>query len=190
MDHVRAARERLEQASDLPAVLEAACTAFEDMLAVIQDQQDRLGAAFAAFILAGASAANGRFAVITAPSLPRSTSAAVPDATRPGGGVSTYDAATALAGLSRQLASRLDQASGWAAEPADRAACAEAARHARALFTRFGAAPNVVTGICRRRRCSGVWHAAALAALAVSTKLARSVGVRPVAPRPVVCCWS
>jgi hypothetical protein len=138
---IRAARHRLEHAADLPAVLAAACAAFEDMLAVIQARQDQLGPDFAAYMLAGASAADGRFAVIAAPSLP--PPAVVPAAC--GGGDpdiadvdAGLDAGAALAGLARVLAGRLGQAATMAAHPADRAACADAAWHAGLLAARLG----------------------------------------------------
>ena len=70
MDRIDTARARLEHASGLPAVLDAAYDAFEDMLGVIEAQQDPGGGAFAAFVMAGAAAANGRNAVAAAPSLP------------------------------------------------------------------------------------------------------------------------
>lgn len=140
MDQLRFARDRLERASDVPAILEAACTAFEDMLVMIQTWQDQLGPAFAAFMLAGASAANGRFTVIAAPSLPRHAAAATVNAGGDRGpDLSAEDAGVALAGLGQLLATRLDQAATWAADPADRDACADAARHARAVCARLGA---------------------------------------------------
>ena len=43
MDRVAALRTRLEQARDLPAILDAAYDAFEGMLLVIHGQEDRAG---------------------------------------------------------------------------------------------------------------------------------------------------
>ena len=70
MDQIESARARLEQATGLPAVLDAAYDAFEEMLSALEDQQDRGGGAFAAFVMSGAAAANGRDALAAAPSLP------------------------------------------------------------------------------------------------------------------------
>jgi hypothetical protein len=68
MDQIAVARERVEQAAGLPAILSAAYDAFEDMLPVIEELQDPGGGAFAAFVMSGASAASGRDAVAAAPS--------------------------------------------------------------------------------------------------------------------------
>lgn len=45
MDQIAAARDRLEGASELPAILGAAYDAFEVMLPVIEEQQDPGGGA-------------------------------------------------------------------------------------------------------------------------------------------------
>jgi hypothetical protein len=136
MDRFAAVRARLEQASDLPGVLDAAYGAFEGMLAVIWGQADGAGGGFAAFVMSAGPAANGRDAVAGAPSLPQ----AVPGGVRfaagePAAGVSEQEAAAALAGLSALLASRLADAAAWAADAADRAACADAAWHAGAIWS-------------------------------------------------------
>jgi hypothetical protein len=142
MDRIDAVRARLQQTTDLPAILDAAYDAFEDMLPAIQDQQDPGGGAFAAFVMSGAMAANGRDAVAAAPSLPsaRSNEAALTAAPPPG--VPAQDVAAALAGLSRLLASRLDAAAALSADVRDRAACAQAARHAASICSLLGGAPQ------------------------------------------------
>ena len=105
LGRIAAVRGRLEQASDLAGVLDAAYEAFEAMLAVIHGQEDRAGAGFAAFVMSAASAANGRDAVAAAPSLP---SAVAPGGLLAAGGlaadVSEDEAAAAVALLSRLLA--------------------------------------------------------------------------------------
>ena len=73
MDTITAARARLEHATGLPAILDAAYDAFEDMLPAIEAQQDPGSAAFTAFVMSAASAANGRDAIAAAPSLPAAT---------------------------------------------------------------------------------------------------------------------
>jgi hypothetical protein len=106
------------------------------MLTVIRCHEERDDAAFAAFILSAAAAANGRDQVAAAPSLP--SGAAVIRHTAETNGVmaepGVTEVALALAGLSDLLASRLAAATA-AAGPADREACLHAARHA----TRIGA---------------------------------------------------
>jgi hypothetical protein len=59
MEQIESARARLEDAIELPAVLDAAYDAFEEMLREIENQQDGGGGAFSAFVMSGAAAANG-----------------------------------------------------------------------------------------------------------------------------------
>ena len=132
MDTITAARARLEQAAGLPAILDAAYDAFEDMLPAIEARQDPGSAAFTAFVMSAASAANGRDAIAAAPSLPAATHRVVTTA-RTLATVTAAQAAAALTGLSRVLVSRLNAAAGLSADVGDRAACASAARHAAAV---------------------------------------------------------
>src|SRR6266702_2096158 len=136
MDRIATMHARLGQAGDLPGILDAAYDAFEAMLPVIGGQEDRAGPGFAAFVMSAASAANGRDAVASAPSLPPAPAGhcSLADGDPPAG-VSEQDAAAALAGLSQLLASRLEDAAARAADLADRAACALAARHAAAIWS-------------------------------------------------------
>ena len=71
MRQVTAAGNRFRQAHGLPAVLDAACDAFEAILTVIGDYEDTTstGAAIT-FLLVATQAANGRDALLFAPSLP------------------------------------------------------------------------------------------------------------------------
>ena len=62
-------RARLEHAVGLTAVMDAAYDAFENLLAVIREHEDPASGLFAAFMFAAASAANGRDAILFAPSL-------------------------------------------------------------------------------------------------------------------------
>jgi len=143
MDNIAAVRTRLEQATDLPGILDAAYEAFEGMLPVIWGQAQRAGGGLAAFVMAGASAANGRDAVASAPSLPRASPGHAPlAASDPAAGVTEQEAAAAVAGLSRLLACRLSDAASWAAGAADRAACADAAGHAGAIWSLLAGAPG------------------------------------------------
>ena len=136
MTQIAAVRARLEQANGLPGILDAAYDAFEAMLAVIHGQEDGAGDGFAAFVMSAVSAANGRDAVAGAPSLPPAAPGGVPlAASGPAAGVTEQEAAAAVAGLSQLLASRLADAAPWAADAADRAACADAARDAGAIWS-------------------------------------------------------
>src|SRR5260370_22094052 len=66
------ARDRLQQARGLPSVLDAACDAFEDILAVIGTYEEATTSTGMgiAFLLVATQAANGRDAVLFASSLP------------------------------------------------------------------------------------------------------------------------
>jgi len=57
------AQQRLLEADGLAAVLDAAYGAFEGMLSVIHPVQDPASGLFAAFVMAAASAADGRNAL-------------------------------------------------------------------------------------------------------------------------------
>ncbi len=138
MNRVYVAEEKLARASDLPSVLEAAYAAFDYMLPLIMEQQDCGGGTFAAFVLAGSSAASGRLAIAGAPSLPASVGGPVADVAARSR-VTAQEAGAASAGLSELLARRLEEAA-VSAVGADRAACAEGARHARDLCARLGGA--------------------------------------------------
>ena len=62
--------QRVRAAADLPEVLESAWRAFECMLAEAEAHEDPATPLFPAFVLAATAAANGRDAVLLAPSLP------------------------------------------------------------------------------------------------------------------------
>src|SRR5690349_16277974 len=70
MSSLFAVREHLQQASDFAAILDAACNAFESMLLVLRAHEDPGDPAFGAVVMAAASAADGRHALLFAPSLP------------------------------------------------------------------------------------------------------------------------
>lgn len=143
MDPIDAVRARLEQAAGLPAVLDAAYEAFEQMLRAIEDQQDPAGGAFAAFVMSGAAAASGRDALAAAPSLPPAASAELADAIAASPrDVTTEDAAAALAALSHLAARRLADGSDPSAAVGDRVACAQAARHAASICSLLGGIPQ------------------------------------------------
>jgi hypothetical protein len=120
--------ERLNQANDVVTILDAACNAFETMLAVLRAHEDPGDPLFGALVMAAASAADGRDAVLFAPSLP-------PHRLQTAGIEESYDAvgavADAVAGLSELLAARLEDAARITSDTGDHAACQAAARWAR-----------------------------------------------------------
>jgi hypothetical protein len=120
--------ERLQQASDLAAILDAANDAFESILSVLRAREDPDDPMFGAVVMAAASAADGRDAVLFAPSLP-------PHRLHRADAEERHDAVGAAAGLlaslSELLAARLDDAVSIAADPGDQAACQAGARWAR-----------------------------------------------------------
>ena len=143
MDQIESARVRLEQATGLAAVLDAAYDAFEQMLRALEEQQDRGGGTFAAFVMSGTAAANGRNALAAAPSLPSASSGDLAAVTAgPSGGRAAEDAAAVLAQLSQLLSTRLSDASDLSADPRDQVACARAARHAASICSLLGRTPR------------------------------------------------
>jgi len=146
-DHVRA---RLRDAEDLTAILAAAHDAFEWMLPVMEGHEDPAGAMFAAFVTAGAAAADGRDAMAFAPSCPAlaSRTPGSPAAARgpsaapaPDPGSTAGNAAAAIAAVCVPLAARLAEAGSSAPGRRDQIACADAARYAskiRLLLTGRG----------------------------------------------------
>jgi len=131
MDWATGAKAHLQEATGLTAVLSGTYEAFEGMLSVIRAHESRAEGMFAAFVMSAASAANGRDAVAGAPSLPRTGGGIQAPAERDlAAAASVKEIARDLAGLGRVLTGRLAAAASSAPHPADRAACAAAARHA------------------------------------------------------------
>jgi hypothetical protein len=138
MDCLEILRLRVQDVADLPSLLDAAYDAFTTLIPVIEDQQDPASPWFVPFVMAAASAASGRFAVIEAPSFPGiALTRPVP---RPGPRPADQAAVQVIA-LAQALASQLDEASLLARAAADRQACARATRHAQDLCTRLGGEP-------------------------------------------------
>jgi hypothetical protein len=134
MTSISCQAQRIRAAAGLPEVLESAWRAFECMLDEAEAHEDPATPLFPAFVLAATAAANGRDAVLRAPSLPWP-----PRDTPPGGGQADgpgepAGAARALASLSQALISRLETAAGSAASSGDRDACRYAAGRARAIY--------------------------------------------------------
>src|SRR6516162_11625918 len=108
MTRLSTARNRLRQARDVPSALDAACNAFEDILAVIGSYEETATNTETAivFLLVATQAANGRDALLFAPSLPRRSLHPRAAIGQPERG-SANDIRAAVADLSRLLASRL-----------------------------------------------------------------------------------
>lgn len=123
--------ERVRHAVGLTAILDVAYDAFEDMLRTLRAHEDPASGLFPAFVMAAASAANGRDAVLFAPSLPpRRGEEDLPELL----GEGAEAVADAAAELSRLLAAHLAQAGESSADPGDQAACADAARCADGIY--------------------------------------------------------
>jgi hypothetical protein len=131
MTRIDAAQDRIQQARDLAAVLDAAYEAFEAMLSVIHPVQDPASDLFTVLVIAAASAANGRNALALAPSLPGHPLHTVPAHEQPRPGERPEHVAEVVAGLSHLVAGRLTQAAARAPDTGDQAACRHAARSAR-----------------------------------------------------------
>lgn len=118
----------LANAATLPRLLGAARDAFEVMIWLSGEQAETDDGLVAAFAGVLAAAADGRDAIAVAPSMPPGCGGAAASCAAAG---SAREAASAMAALSAVLASRLDQGSGAASDPRDRAACRRAAGYAR-----------------------------------------------------------
>jgi hypothetical protein len=131
--------QRLQRAAGLAAILDAAYDAFEDVLQATRACEDPASGLFAAFVMAAASAADGRDAILFAPSLFPGQGNSTPAAGDQGSaGEDSASVAGAAAGLSRVLAARLTEACETASDPGDRAACADAICCAQSIHDLLG----------------------------------------------------
>jgi hypothetical protein len=143
MDQIQSARVRLKQATGLRAVLDAAYDAFEELLGALEEQEERGGGAFAAFVMSATAAANGRDALAAAPSLPPAPSGDLASAAaRSYCDLTVEDAAAVLAQLGQLLSGRLADASNQPGDAGDKVACAQAARHAASICSLLGRTPE------------------------------------------------
>ena len=128
MTRLNTAQNRLRQARNVPSALDAACDAFEDILRVIGSYEESATSTETAivFLLVATQAANGRDAMLFAPSLPPQALHAPASAgewRQPG----VQDLQAAIAGLAGLLAGGLGHTATTAPDGADRAACRAAA---------------------------------------------------------------
>jgi hypothetical protein len=134
-------QQHLQEADSLAAVLDAAYGAFEGMLSVIYPVQDPASGLFAAFVMAAASAANGRNALALAPSLPSHPLLTVPAERQPWSGEAPERVSEVVARLSSLIAERLTQAAASAPDTSDQAACRNAAQSARDICGMLSSEP-------------------------------------------------
>jgi hypothetical protein len=136
MSPVPAVLADLRQADGLPAILAAAETAFSTLLTELRAREDPASPDFIPVMVAATAAADGRDAVLFAPSLPwpAPAPATQTDAVTAGPLPADPLLAGSLPDLSLMLAARLDHATRAAPNPADREACATAARSARQIY--------------------------------------------------------
>ena len=133
MNRLTKAHQRLQEAGDLAAVIAAAHEGFVAALTALRAREDPDSAWFGEFVMAAASAADGRDALLFAPSMPATLG--------PGTTVTDEQAAAGTAGsvagdiaaLCGLAAVRLARAAGQAADPGDQAACERAARCAQRI---------------------------------------------------------
>lgn len=127
MRSLTTAADRFRAAHGLPATLDAACDAFEQILTVIAGYEEATSTGMAlTFLFAATQAANGRDAMLFAPSLPP----VALHAPAPAGEQreqSAHDIKSPIAGLAELLARGLGHTATTAAAGADRAACHDAA---------------------------------------------------------------
>ncbi|MFI5065314.1 MAG: hypothetical protein ACHP9Z_15260 [Streptosporangiales bacterium] len=139
MTQLTAVRDRLERADGLPALLEAAHQGFAVALAAMRAHEDPASEWFCGFVMAAAAAADGRDALLFAPSMPQRGSPGMRDlGTQPPAGRAVRDdpagsVAGDIAALCGLAAVRLARAASHAPDPGDQDACARAARSARQI---------------------------------------------------------
>ena len=139
MTPITAIRDRLQEDDGLPALLDNAYAAFELLLTAIEEHENPATGMFAQFVFAATQAANGRDAILFAPSLP--IHPLRPADTTVDGQGSGIDAQNIVA-LSKVLCHVLAHAASMVPGRGDRVACYEAGRCAVAIHRLLtGAAP-------------------------------------------------
>jgi len=131
MTRIATIRDRLQHDDGLPALLDTAYAAFEVLLSAVEEHQDPASVMFVQFVYAATCAANGRDAILFAPSLP--TRPLHPADAAVNSQVSASDVPD-LAALSKKLYLVLAQAASVVASQDDRAACHHAAGHAADIY--------------------------------------------------------
>ena len=124
-------RSRLRNARSTAEILDAAYAAFTDMLGIIRRYQDGGGPFYAALVFAAAAAANGRDAMLFAPSMPPRPLHDQIDTVVCGGPEAV---ATAIALLSEAVIGRLTETAAVVSSDGDRVACRDGAWCAREIY--------------------------------------------------------
>ena len=133
-------RQRLEGARDLAEILTAAHDAFDEILSAFDRYENGPGPFYAALIMAGPAAADGRNTIGMALSLPPPERDG-PLPPEPVNELSAQEVADAVAGLAALAARTLRIAAAAVNSPADRSTCVQAAQYAdevRGLMTGTG----------------------------------------------------
>jgi hypothetical protein len=134
MRSLTTAADRFRAAHGLPATLDAACAAFEQILTVIAGYEQATSTGLAiTFLFAATQAANGRDAMLFAPSLPP-VAIHVPAPAGEQREWNARDLKTPIAALADLLARGLGHTATTAASGADRAACHDAAACATRIY--------------------------------------------------------
>jgi hypothetical protein len=134
-----AALQRLGIATDAGAALDAACAAFEDMLALLRRHLEDDESSFPAFVLAASAAANGRdwTGGVWAPRTEDSEQDAIRELLS---AIAVADVVDVIAATSSELAARLSAYAMAAADEADRNSCQHAAAEAATIRELMGGA--------------------------------------------------
>jgi hypothetical protein len=135
MNNVSAALQRLGTATAAADVLDAACAAFEDMLALLRRHLEDDESAFPAFVLAASAAANGRdwSGGVWAPRTEESEQGATRELLN-----GIVDVANVIAAASGELAARLSATATATGDDADRNCCEHAAAEAATIRALMG----------------------------------------------------
>ncbi len=112
--------------TDLASILAAAFDEFEMLRKAARQREDQDPDLFPAFLLAGSAAANGRDALVSAPSFPPGPQPPGPAAVL-AAGTDLASAADVIAAHAAALAEQLDRAASVAVTADDRGACQDAA---------------------------------------------------------------
>ena len=119
----------------IPALLATAYETLDDIATVLYEHAGRAGHMIAPFMVAAAAAADGRDAVIVAPSLPAAAGHSRRGPQQALGESSPEDIADRLAEMARVLSADLAGSAGTARDPRDRAALATASRCAETIHS-------------------------------------------------------
>lgn len=123
-------RSRLGKAGSTADILDASYGAFMDMLSIVRRYEDGHGPFYAALVFAAAAAANGRDAILFAPSLPSRSLAGQTETIVSGGSEAV---AAELALISEAVVGRLTAAAAVVKADGDRVACRDGVRYAREI---------------------------------------------------------